>query len=473
MERWHEHQRELKEGGATWCLACLEYGHLPEVCPYEDPLFEQAFDRGEVETAEEWIHLKAIPSPQVDQETCLTGEEWCFAVGKVGHKPPDQPPPWQEVELLVPKKGRRGGAKKAKTQAPAPEREPRWCTMCIAYGHEDEDCPEQEPEDEEPERPAPEWEEPERPAPEWEEPERPAPEWEEPERPAPEWEEPERPAPEWEEPERPAPEWEEPERPAPEWEEPERPAPEWEEPERPAPEWEEPERPAPEWEEPERPAPEWEEPERPAPEWEILRLSGRSLNPKREESVRPQPKKEELVRPQPKEGGVCASKALGPKLPAERECLLGPCPPAEDEYLLVLPQPPWEDCLPLPPPPAEGPPTCRHCWPMNLGLLIPRTPRRHLLPGLRSLSGQQANQLFGGLVCLLEAQQNFVHRWTKHMTWCDRGIQKGGLVPIRHLCLGEPKLPSSCDRCCEASAKRLSIVSGQLQQMVSDQVQLL
>ncbi|MGH0117673.1 UNVERIFIED_CONTAM: hypothetical protein FKN15_041865 [Acipenser sinensis] len=166
MERWHEHQRELKERGATWCLACLEYGHLPEVCPYEDPLFVQAFDRGEVETAEEWIHLKAIPSPQVDQETCLTclkGEEWCFAVGKVGHKPPDQPPPWQEVELLVPKKGRRGGAKKAKKQAPAPEREPRWCTMCIAYGHEDEDCPEQEPEDEEPERPAPEWEEPERP----------------------------------------------------------------------------------------------------------------------------------------------------------------------------------------------------------------------------------------------------------------------------------------------------------------------
>ncbi|MGH0165632.1 UNVERIFIED_CONTAM: hypothetical protein FKN15_049354 [Acipenser sinensis] len=122
MERWHAHQRELKEGGATWCLACLEYGHLPEVCPYEDPLFVQAFDRGEVETAEEWIHLKAIPSPQVDQETCLTclkGKEWCFAVGKVGHKPPDQPPPWQEVELLVPKKGRRGGAKRAKKQSAA------------------------------------------------------------------------------------------------------------------------------------------------------------------------------------------------------------------------------------------------------------------------------------------------------------------------------------------------------------------
>ncbi|MGH0190739.1 UNVERIFIED_CONTAM: hypothetical protein FKN15_050421 [Acipenser sinensis] len=218
MGRWHEHQMELKEGGATWCLACLEYGHLPEVCPYEDPLFVQAFDRGEVETAEEWIHLKAIPSLEVNQETCLSclkGEEWCFAVGKVGHKPPDQPPPWQEVELAQEKVRRQRGGKERRKQ-----REPRWCTMCIAYGHEDEDCPEQEPEDEEPERPAPEWEEPERPAPEWEEPERPAPEWEEPERPAPEWEEPERPAPEWEEPERPAPEWEEPERPAPEWEEP-------------------------------------------------------------------------------------------------------------------------------------------------------------------------------------------------------------------------------------------------------------
>ncbi|MGH0130692.1 UNVERIFIED_CONTAM: hypothetical protein FKN15_059189 [Acipenser sinensis] len=123
MERWHEHQRELKEGGATWCLACLEYGHLPDVCPFEDPHFVQAFNRGEVETAEEWIHLKAILSPQVDQETCLTcvkGEGWCFAIGMVGHKAPNQPPPRQEVELLVLKKGRRSGAKKARKQAPAP-----------------------------------------------------------------------------------------------------------------------------------------------------------------------------------------------------------------------------------------------------------------------------------------------------------------------------------------------------------------
>ncbi|MGH0136957.1 UNVERIFIED_CONTAM: hypothetical protein FKN15_037494 [Acipenser sinensis] len=30
--------------------------------------------------------------------TCLKGEEWCFAVGEVGHIAPDQPPPWQEKE---------------------------------------------------------------------------------------------------------------------------------------------------------------------------------------------------------------------------------------------------------------------------------------------------------------------------------------------------------------------------------------
>ncbi|MGH0115236.1 UNVERIFIED_CONTAM: hypothetical protein FKN15_006664 [Acipenser sinensis] len=193
--------------------------------------------------------------------------------------------------------------------------------------------------------------------------------------------------PKWEEPERPQPKWEEPERPQPKGEEPERPTPEWEEPERPTPEWEEPERPTPEWEEPERPTPEWEEPERPTPEWE------------------------ESVHPQPKEREVGASTAVGPKLPADGECLLVSPPPAEEgqdagvpkqslfmllkaarrapaqppqqrepappqppsewpasapsplpptpppaegEYLLVLSSPLWEDCWPLPPPPAEG-----------------------------------------------------------------------------------------------------------------------
>ncbi|MGH0162613.1 UNVERIFIED_CONTAM: hypothetical protein FKN15_042957 [Acipenser sinensis] len=98
--------------------------------------------------------------------------------------------------------------------------------------------------------------------------------------------------------------------------------------------------------------------------------------PKREESVRPQPKREESVRPQPKEGGVGASiaqegeggacTALGPKLPAEGECLLvppppaeekcllSPCPPAEGKCLLVsLPPPAEGECLLGPRPPAE------------------------------------------------------------------------------------------------------------------------
>ncbi|MGH0143113.1 UNVERIFIED_CONTAM: hypothetical protein FKN15_035338 [Acipenser sinensis] len=85
--------------------------------------------------------------------------------------------------------------------------------------------------------------------------------------------------------------------------------------------------------------PEWGEPERP--------------QPKREESVRPQPKREESVRPQPKEEEIGASIVLGPKPPAEEECLLSPCPPAEGKCLLS-PCPPAEGkCLLIPPPPAE------------------------------------------------------------------------------------------------------------------------
>ncbi|MGH0120809.1 UNVERIFIED_CONTAM: hypothetical protein FKN15_065145 [Acipenser sinensis] len=61
---------------------------------------------------------------------------------------------------------------------------------------------------------------------------------------------------------------------------------------------------------------EWEEPERPAP--------------KRGESVRQQPKKGKAEGPQPR------------------------YLPAEGEFLLVTPPPPWEDDVSLPPPPAEG-----------------------------------------------------------------------------------------------------------------------
>ncbi|MGH0116143.1 UNVERIFIED_CONTAM: hypothetical protein FKN15_074784 [Acipenser sinensis] len=86
--------------------------------------------------------------------------------------------------------------------------------------------------------------------------------------------------------------------------------------------------PEPKWEEPERPQPKWEEPEHPQPKWE--------------EPERPQPKGES-VRPQPKEGGVGACTALGPKQPAEGECLLVPpplLPPQEPEGGELQAQPP-------------------------------------------------------------------------------------------------------------------------------------
>ncbi|MGH0116492.1 UNVERIFIED_CONTAM: hypothetical protein FKN15_009625 [Acipenser sinensis] len=158
---------------------------------------------------------------------------------------------------------------------------------------------------------------------------------------------------------------EEPKRPTPEWEGPERPTPEWEEPERPTPEWGEPERPQPKKEESVRPQPKREESVCPQPK----REESVRPQPKREESVRPQPKREESVRPQSKEREVGACTALGPKLPAEGECLLvppppaeeqcllSPCPPAEEECLLSLCPPAECECLlvSFPPPPPQSP----------------------------------------------------------------------------------------------------------------------
>ncbi|MGH0138987.1 UNVERIFIED_CONTAM: hypothetical protein FKN15_025385 [Acipenser sinensis] len=69
--------------------------------------------------------------------------------------------------------------------------------------------------------------------------------------------------------------------------------------------------------------------------------------PKRGELVRPQPKRGELVRPQPKRGeSVCPQPKRG-----KAEHLQPTSSPAEGEYLFVPSM--WEDCLPLPPPPAE------------------------------------------------------------------------------------------------------------------------
>ncbi|MGH0146969.1 UNVERIFIED_CONTAM: hypothetical protein FKN15_009380 [Acipenser sinensis] len=320
---------------------------LPPQPEWEEPERPQPKGEEPERPTPEWEEPER-PTPEWEEPERPT-PEW---------EEPERPTPeWEEPERPTPEweEPERPTPEWEEPERPTPEWEeperptPEW---------EEPERP--TPEWEEPERPTPEWEEPERPTPEWEEPERPTPEWEEPERPTPEWEEPERPTPEWEEPERPTPEWEEPERPTPEWEEPERPTPEWEEPERPTPEWEEPERPTPEWEEPERPTPEWEEPERPTPEWE----EPERPTPEWGEPERPQPKRGESVRPQPKEGGVGASiaqegeggacRALGPKLPAEGECLLVPPPPAEGECLLSPCAPAEDECLLSPSPPAEG-----------------------------------------------------------------------------------------------------------------------
>ncbi|MGH0158541.1 UNVERIFIED_CONTAM: hypothetical protein FKN15_060919 [Acipenser sinensis] len=99
---------------------------------------------------------------------------------------------------------------------------------------------------------------------------------------------------------------------------------------------------------------------------------------------RPQPKRGESVRPQPKEGGVGASiaqegeggacTALGPKLPAEGECLLVPPPPTEGKCLLS-PCPPAEgECLLSPCPPAEGKCLLSPCPPAEGKCLLSPSP---------------------------------------------------------------------------------------------------
>ncbi|MGH0118487.1 UNVERIFIED_CONTAM: hypothetical protein FKN15_016822 [Acipenser sinensis] len=68
----------------------------------------------------------------------------------------------------------------------------------------------------------------------------------------------------------------------------------------------------------------------------------------------PVPEREEPEHPQPKDEEVGASIVLGPKPPAEEECLLSPCPPAEGKCLLAPPPPAEEECqLVTLPRPAE------------------------------------------------------------------------------------------------------------------------
>ncbi|MGH0116901.1 UNVERIFIED_CONTAM: hypothetical protein FKN15_040890 [Acipenser sinensis] len=290
--------------------------------------------------------------------TCLKGEEWCFAVGEVGHIAPDQPPPWQEKDeperpvredLHPPKRTNALSSEGVWDWLVEPGRDYEEALPAVINLLWAQDGEHWEP-----------WEQQHHPAslpdiavmvlnylaadmrgvppspgkkgeaplpslvPEGEEPPLPstATKREEPLLPSPEEEAPPRyPEPTgdgkgkvWDD------GWESVARhlaaelcpgcgeyghtvaicPSQYREEPERPAPEWEEPERPAPEWEEPEHPKPEWEESKRPKPKRGESVRPQPKKE----ESVRPQPKREESVRPQPKREESVRPQPKEGGV-------------------------------------------------------------------------------------------------------------------------------------------------------------------------
>ncbi|MGH0186652.1 UNVERIFIED_CONTAM: hypothetical protein FKN15_022170 [Acipenser sinensis] len=143
--------------------------------------------------------------------TCLKGEEWCFAVGEVGHIAPDQPPPWQEKEeperplredLHPPKRtnalssegvwdwlvepgrdyeealpavinllwARDGERWEAWEQQHHPASLPDIAAMVLNYLAADMGetllLPSPAPKREEPEHPMPEWEEPERPTPE-------------------------------------------------------------------------------------------------------------------------------------------------------------------------------------------------------------------------------------------------------------------------------------------------------------------
>ncbi|MGH0139017.1 UNVERIFIED_CONTAM: hypothetical protein FKN15_068179 [Acipenser sinensis] len=87
-----------------------------------------------------------------------------------------------------------------------------------------------------------------------------------------------------------------------------------------------------------------------------------SATPKTKLPLSPPPpggEQQELPLSPPPPGGEQQELPLSPPPPgAEQQELPLPLPPpppsAEGEYLLVLPQPPWEDCLPLPPPSAKG-----------------------------------------------------------------------------------------------------------------------
>ncbi|MBN3287883.1 ACHA7 protein, partial [Polyodon spathula] len=51
----HEEQWWQQAEGAPCCIACGEFGHITEECPYEDSYFMGAYHRDEVESADKWL----------------------------------------------------------------------------------------------------------------------------------------------------------------------------------------------------------------------------------------------------------------------------------------------------------------------------------------------------------------------------------------------------------------------------------
>ncbi|MGH0129110.1 UNVERIFIED_CONTAM: hypothetical protein FKN15_037178 [Acipenser sinensis] len=314
MEGWRDGCQDLKDllvglEDQGWCMACGVQGHKVVICPFQGEEEEKQQPRcyccaepGHPSTNCPWYPLRQLP-----QRCPICGGEHFIAhcpVQREEQGSPQSPPPAGGGRLLLPPP-----QPQVQQRPEEPENLFPWCTWCGEVDHRWRDCSEVPPS--------------------------------------------------WcgrcEEgghdwsgcpyASSAVPKREEPEHPQPKREEPERPQPKWEEPEHPQQKREEPERPQPKREEPEHPQPKREEPEHPQPKREEVRPQ-----PKREESVRPQPKREESVRPQPKEEGVGACTVLGPKPPAEEECLLSPSPPAEGKCLLVQPQEPEGEELQSQPP---------------------------------------------------------------------------------------------------------------------------
>ncbi|MGH0127975.1 UNVERIFIED_CONTAM: hypothetical protein FKN15_064385 [Acipenser sinensis] len=89
----------------------------PGRVPLGRPPLLEGLQSGEVEKTEEWIHQKAVPSPQTDQDICLKGEEWCFATPHTRRSGAPGPKRKKGRSVRSRKKGKKPG------QTPVPQGE--------------------------------------------------------------------------------------------------------------------------------------------------------------------------------------------------------------------------------------------------------------------------------------------------------------------------------------------------------------